>query len=357
MSAPAPAGSASSASADAAPLLTELQLSEFRATGLLVVEDILTAAEVSTARAAFHAHLATLGIDHDAILAGAATMSEGARIKSPVSRIFYPDWKLLAVHMHPRVTQAARELLLNTYGSGADPDFPHPFGPFTSIRTYVDRICYRMPDAIREEGGLGLHLDRDPVDPYLLHAKTSASGSGGKVGHGSGSASPVSSALSKWRPIQAFVCLTDHFGGDSGGLRVVSGFHKRIDSYFAKKVSEGGGEFFRMNHPTYDSLQKACQPVVAPAGSMVFWDNRLPHATASKLAGHDTREVVYTGFLPDVPLNRSYVSRQLAALRANKPPPAYEEHNETKGDRNWEETQLTAEQKEMLGCNDQGEKH
>lgn len=137
----------------------------------------------------------------------------------------------------------------------------------------------------------------------------------------------------------------------------MSGFHKRIDTYFTGKASEGGGEFFRMNNPQHDSLQKACQPVVAPAGSMVFWDNRLPHATASKLAGHDTREVVYTGFLPDVPLNRVYISKQLAAMRANKPPPAYEEHNKAeKCDRNWVDTQLTSEQKDLLGYSDQADK-
>lgn len=206
------------------------------------------------------------------------------------------------------------------------------------------------------------HLDRDPVDPYLLHVKPKPAGGADKAAHGSisavaAAASPVASGLSKWRPIQAFVCLTDHFGGDSGGLRAVSGFHKRIDAYFSGKVSEGGGEFFRMHHHQHEPLQKACQPVVAPAGAMVFWDNRLPHATAAKLAGHDTREVVYTGFLPDVPLNRAYILRQLAAIRANRAPPAYEDSSKPdKSDRNWEATQLTSEQSELLGFNDHADK-
>jgi len=107
------------------------------------------------------------------------------------------------------------------------------------------------------------------------------------------------------------VCLTDHFDGDSGGLRVVPGFHHRIDAYFrGKKEAEGGGEFCRLNSVQHDTLQRQCRPVVAPRGSVVFWDGRIPHATAMHLSGSDTREVVYCGFLPDVPLNRLYAARQ-----------------------------------------------
>jgi len=289
----------------------------------------------------------------------------GPRIKSPVSRIFYTDWKLLHIHLHPRVVQVARELLVNTYGSAKDPDFLHPFEPFSSVQAYVDRICWRLPDCIREEGGLGLHLDRNPVDPYLsaeaaalagklvaseAPASTSSAAAANKMPKGC----TIRSGLGKWRPIQAFVCLTDHFGGDSGGLRVVPGFHHRIDAYFKGKVSEGnGGEFYRMNSVQHDTLQRECQPVFASAGAMILWDTRTPHATAAKLAGSDTREVVYTGFLPDTQLNRAYIKRQLEAIRQNKPAPAYEEQQPTAkvetSDRNWDEAQLTDEQKQLLG--------
>ena len=43
---------------------------------------------------------------------------------------------------------------------------------------YIDRVCYRLPDSVQAEGGLGLHLDRNPLDPYLegLQHKDTRSG-------------------------------------------------------------------------------------------------------------------------------------------------------------------------------------
>lgn len=312
-------------------LLTLEQLEEFRSTGILVVEDAISSEKVTSTRTAFHKHLLKLGINHDEVLAGKAEVP-GARIKSPVGRIFYPSWKFLDIHLDSKVTGLATELLIKTYGTGTDPDYIHPYEPFSSIRAYVDRICWRLPDCVRAEGGLNLHLDRDPVDPYLTRC-------GG---------------LSRWRPIQALVCLTDHFDGDSGGLRVVPGFHKRIDSYFKDKVSEGGGEFCRLNSVKHDVLQRQCRPVVAPAGSIVFWDNRLPHATSPHLSGCDTREVIYTGFLPDTELNRMYISKQLDAIKKNIIPPAYTESDIAEAaDRDWTlEKDLTDMQRLLLGMND-----
>jgi len=134
--------------------ITPAQLAEFRATGVLVVEDVFSADEVEHAREAFHQHLATLGIDHAAVLAGTTTVADGPRIKSPIGRIFYPSWKLRDIHLDPRVVGLASDLLLRTYGSGKDPDFAHPFGAFDAVRAYVDRICWRLPDVVRAEGGL-----------------------------------------------------------------------------------------------------------------------------------------------------------------------------------------------------------
>lgn len=311
--------------------ITPNQLQEFRKTGLLVIEDVFSPEHVALTRDTFHEHLAYLGIDHDAILAGKET-DTGPRIKSPVSRIFYPKWKFLDIHLHPNLTMLAKDLLLKTYGSGEDPDFIHPYGKFSDIRAYVDRICWRLPDCIRSEGGLGLHLDRDPVDPYHLK-------SGG---------------LKKWRPIQSLVCLTDHFHADSGGLRVVPGFHKRIDNYFKGKESEGGGDFHRMNSVKHEALGKQVRPVIAPAGSVIFWDNRLPHATSDRLSGCDTREVIYTGFLPYTEINKSYIDKQLDMIIKNQVPPAYAEVGKKEtADRDWNVKRITDEQKSLIGLNDQ----
>ena len=47
------------------------------------------------------------------------------------------------------------------------------------------------------------------------------------------------------------------------------------------------------------------------AGSVVFWDNRLPHANAYRHDGTEPRVVVYCSLLPPIALNRAYAQRQL----------------------------------------------
>lgn len=44
---------------------------------------------------------------------------------------------------------------------------------------------------------------------------------------------------------------------------------------------------------------------------MVFWDYRIPHANSYKNNSHQTREVIYTGLLPNITLNKQYISEQL----------------------------------------------
>jgi ectoine hydroxylase-related dioxygenase (phytanoyl-CoA dioxygenase family) len=91
-------------------------------------------------------------------------------------------------------------------------------------------------------------------------------------------------------------------------------------------------------------------PVDCAKGALVVWDNRLPHATASKFQSADTRECVYVGFLPDVPSNRRYVAEQRAAIIANRAPPAYAADNVGSSvDRDWDvDNDLTTEQRRLL---------
>ena len=42
------------------------------------------------------------------------------------------------------------------------------------------------------------------------------------------------------------------------------------------------------------------------SGSAILWDWRLPHANAKYNNSTIPREVIYTGFLPDTPVNRVY---------------------------------------------------
>jgi len=198
---------------------------------------------------------------------------------------------------------------------------------------YIDRVCWRLPDNIKSEGGLSCHLDRNPYDPYLMK----------------------SGSLKKWRPIQAFVSLTDQYGTNSGGLKVVKGFHHKIDEYFNKNMKDDtnkGGEFYRLNSKSHALLAKNLCPIDAPKGSLVCWDNRLPHATCQLLDGYDTREVIYVGWLPNIELNKKYCAQQLENIRLNRPPPAYIDDDKQNSDKNWSENELTDKQKKMLAIVD-----
>lgn len=309
-------------------MLSQEQIDEYKRDGIIVIENILTDAEVEQARTGLHNQLLEHDIDHYGILTGNQVMDEGPRLKSVSSRFFYNKWKM-DVCLHENVYNAMKHLMNETYSSGKTSGFEHTLGPSNDVLAYIDRVCWRLPDYIRSEGGLNLHLDRNTVDPYLLK-------SGG---------------LKKWKPIQAFVTLTDHYGSESGGLKVVKGFHREIDSYFAKNTvpeMEGGGEFYRMDSPAHTLLSKRVQPINAPKGSLVCWDNKLPHATCHKLDGFDTREVVYVGFMPDIEINKTYCQKQLYNIKANIPPPMYLDGRNL-ADRNWTDNDLSKSQLRMLG--------
>ncbi len=309
-------------------MLSAEQLEEYKTNGCLVIPNILTDAEVLHARHQFHEQLRTMGINHNKILSREMEHTEGPRIKSKVARIFYAKWKLLDVMLHPNVCRAFEEIMQATYQSNQITNFTHPFGASTRNYVFVDRVCWRLPDEIRAEGGLGLHLDQNPFDPY--------------------------SNTTTFRPIQGFVALTDHYTSDAGGIKVVKKFHTEITEYFKKSADEtksNGGGFYRMNSKVHAKLAKRCEPLFMPKGSLCLWDNRLPHQTSDTLTGHDTREVVYCSFLPNVDINNLYIAKQLQSLRRNIPPPIYFDTNDKQeiSDKNWHEGELTSMQKHFLG--------
>ena len=96
-------------------------------------------------------------------------------------------------------------------------------------------------------------------------------------------------------------------------------------------------------------LQKQLETVYAPCGSLVLWDSRLPHATCDNLSGYDSREVVYTGFLPDIEINRRYMRHQLKAINENSYPMYGPQGVEA--DRDWDPNDLTIDQRKLLGMN------
>jgi hypothetical protein len=61
---------------------------------------------------------------------------------------------------------------------------------------------------------------------------------------------------------------------NSGGLKVIKGFHNKIDKYFNKNITEStieSGEFYRLNSKSHALLIINLYPVNAPKGSLVCW--------------------------------------------------------------------------------------
>ena len=290
------------------------QISYFKENGYVVIENVFTDEEIEKLRDDFHLDLLKLGINHDKIINLEIPPPVEVRKKSEVSNIFYAEWKLRA-HLDERVYKLSESLMKETFMSGKTPGFAHPLGTADKILPYIDRVCYRLPDYIRPEGGLSLHLDRNPTFPYS-----------GK----------------KFRPIQSFIALTDHFGNKCGGLQLVPGFHKIIDDFFKNSNEVEGGEFYHMSSQIYSKLFNQIKTINMPKGSIVFWDNRLPHQTCNALENIDSREVIYFSYIPNVQMNKLYFNKQYQNILDNIPPPSYVKNNETV-DRNWNINKLQNE--------------
>ncbi len=107
----------------------------------------------------------------------------------------------------------------------------------------------------------------------------------------------------------------------------MKGFHNQFDDFFSKDVNKNtwgeSGEFYRMTSKSYAKVQQQLETLQIPAGSLVVWDNKLPHATTAKLKGYDSREVIYLSYIPNVPLNIQYWKKQKENFQKNEAPPSY----------------------------------
>ena len=309
-------------------MLTEKHIEQFKLDGYTVIENILSPEQVNQARIELHNVLKNkCGIDHDNIINFIDPPPENSRIKSNVSNIFYSKFKL-DIQINEQMYLIWKELIEKTI-------YEYPLGSHDDVIPYIDRICWRLPDSIREEGGLDLHLDRRPGKNFITNIK-------------------------KYRPIQGFVTLTDHHcngngnynSNDSGGLRLVKGFHKIFDDFFSKDINQNNwgtsGEFFRMHSKSYTKLQNQLETLIVPVGSLVLWNNCLPHSTCSKLKGYDSREVIYLSYIPNVSLNIKYAQEQKENFKANIQPPSYLTESKLFVDRDYPIDDLTMFQKKFL---------
>ena len=181
---------------------------------------------------------------------------------------------------------------------------------------YIDSLNFRLPTTLAsysKKNGRRVQFQRH----IAAHADVNFWNMyGGKKGR------------TRWRPFQAFLALTDNKKSDkedfmSGGLEVVSGFHRGALSFF-KNIPEGYGqsnEQFVYNrefcggvkmaetndtdngknqNKTFQSIRTRFERLNYPAGSFVIWDWRIPHRQQERNDGLEAREVVYTSFLPDI---------------------------------------------------------
>ncbi len=286
--------------------LTEKHLQDFKDDGYVVIENVLSLDEIQNCRTALHEYLQKYKkVNHEDLLSlsnNDTRLQLDVRKKGLTTNLFYSKFKM-DVQLNEKMYETFKEIC-HSLDSTCTDVFP-----------YIYRVAYRLPDHILPEGGLSLHIDRNPWT--MEKAK-------------------------KIRPVQAFVTLTDHFGSNCGGLRVVPKFHTRFDAYFsATKVpakKKGGkpesifensenneaGEFYRMHGKEHTSLQQQLVTVQAPAGSLVIWNTNLPHATCEKLESFDTREVIYLSYIPaHYKINRDYFEKQTECFLQNIAPPAY----------------------------------
>ena len=337
-----------------ANVLSKGQIETFLHDGVLVVENILTTDEVDDAMQAFHNTLASQGVDaaHLAQTGHGLTKLSSTNGSGGVLDVFYDAWKLkIATHRKLfRATQQLWEAGYYCYGENDENDAEasihpeedfkwHPYGSFDCRKgyCYIDRVCFRIPTKLAKELGtadhngeqttlkstnkksppiqrsLTPHLDCCPDN--LFHNKT------------------------KWRPIQCFVSLTDNQLPNTGGFEAAKGFHRTFHAWaahrpptiVAKKAANGEtvvssipapcvGEYTHIRPKEDQDVMKRVAHIPVAAGSAVFWDNRIPHANAYRHDGDTPRCVVYCSFLPDIAINRQYVSQQLEKWRNGLPP-------------------------------------
>ncbi|GMF14529.1 unnamed protein product [Phytophthora fragariaefolia] len=125
----------------------------------------------------------------------------------------------------------------------------------------------------------------------------------------------------RWRPIQCITVLTDNTEPNTGGFESVPGFHKEFTEYAARNLPEAAteapvtaplrrpqvclGDFSPLRMQEDRAVIDRYQHISCEAGSVIFFDWRIPHANSYKHIGTIPREVIYTGFIPDTPMNRT----------------------------------------------------
>jgi hypothetical protein len=328
--------------------LSPEQLKVFEREGFLVVDDFLSSEELQEAHEGLATTLAAHGVDvHDLEATGTRLSALSSTNGSGgVLDLFYDEWKL-KIALHPQLFRWTQQLWKAAYCHGGE-EFAdleaneeghrwHPYGSFDSKEkgyAYIDRLGYRLPSSLSDALG-----QRVPLGTTKKSRKKKRSLQRSLTPHLDCCPDTFDNPIgkSKWRPIQCLVSLTDNRQANTGGLEVATGgFHRQFRSWARQRAPtvlrdrEGNpisteeppclGEYTHMRPKEDVNVMDRVQHVDVRAGSVVFWDNRLPHANAYRHNGDEPRAVVYCSFLPPAPLNRNYAQGQLRKWFASQNP-------------------------------------
>jgi hypothetical protein len=149
-----------------------------------------------------------------------------------------------------------------------------------------------------------------------------------------------SAGCKKFRPVQCFVSLSDATREEHGGIEIAGGYHRTFGVWASGGASgsasggangdaNGGANGDANGDANSGTTTTATQPlpcigkytairskdicndikhVSVPAGHVIFWDNKLPHATSRRHDGDDLRMGVYVSLLPKCVVNDRVVA-------------------------------------------------
>lgn len=310
--------------------LSEELLVRYEHDGVVVIPSCVDQETVAKALLAFHSSLQSSGCDVQNLAESATSLealsSTGG--SGGVLDIFYEPWKL-QLNEDPRIVSAIQQIWSRTYAR-CEGLWSTPFGTFDPNKgfMYIDRVCFRVPDTIS--------LSPSFSSSSLSSAAASSKKKKKKIKPLQRSLTPhldccphrmfeSEKEFPKWRPVQAFLCLTDCLNPDEGGFEACLGFHREFNDWAArrpwavtptKKIPPPCIGDFTPIRPKEDSdVISRMQHIPCRAGDLVVWDNRVVHSNS--LHNHTSlpRQVLYIGLLPDVPRNRKYAIEQLRRYR------------------------------------------
>lgn len=353
--------------------LSPEQISTYLRDGILVVDNLLSSSEIVEAQTSLAKTLLNdLNVDISNLEETGHNLTKASSTNGAggVLDIFYPEWKM-NIATNEQLFRMTCQLWKEAYCNGdTEEDVRwHPYGTFDCNRgyMYIDRIGFRLPSKLAESIG-----ERQLSNNSK--ATTNAASTTSKKQKKKKKSRAIQRSLTphfdlcpetyqdatnknKWRPIQCFVSLTDNLSPNTGGFECCPGFHREFHSWVqrGRRLSnndEDGEIAVENNDMTSPPKQQPCvgeythvhdrelmkrvQHIPVKAGSVVFWDNRLPHgnsyrndnnyydptisSSTSLLDSCGARAVVYCSFLPDVAINREFVERQLIDWKLGRAP-------------------------------------